>query len=142
MQDRVQVGNFSVTPAFRYEDIDYKRTNKLDVGGCASPPCRGKEHVDAFIPGISVGYDPIDDLSLFAGVHRGFAPPRVEDSIANDGGSIEVDPEESVNLEVGFRSEPLRGLYVDSTYFRNDFSNLIAVGSIAGGDNPLASLTR
>jgi Fe(3+) dicitrate transport protein len=138
VQDRIQFNKFSVTPAFRYEDIEYKRTNKLDAGGCDSPPCRGKEHLDEFIPGISVGYDPIDDLSLFAGVHRGFAPPRVEDSIANDGGSVEVDPEASVNLEVGFRSEPLRGLYVDSTYFRNDFSNLIAVGSIAGGDNPLA----
>jgi hypothetical protein len=31
-----------------------------------------------------------------------------------------------------------RGLNIDSTYFRNDFSNLIAQGSVAGGDNPLA----
>ena len=65
-------------------------------------------------------------------------PPRVEDSIANDGGSIEIDPEESVNLEVGMRSELFRGLNIDATYFRDDFSNLIAVGPIAGGDNPLA----
>jgi len=98
----------------------------------------GTEGLTAFIPGISVGYDPNNKISFFAGVHEGFAPPRVEDSIANDGGSIEVDPEESVNLEVGFRSELVRGLNIDSTYFRNDFSNLIAQGSVAGGDNPLA----
>jgi Fe(3+) dicitrate transport protein len=138
VQDRIEFGKFSVTPAFRYEDINYKRRNKIVAGGCAFPPCVGTENVYAFIPGISVGYDPNDWLSFFAGVHEGFAPPRAEDSIANDGGSIEIDSEESVNLEVGLRSEPVRGLNLDATYFRNDFSNLIAVGSIAGGDNPLA----
>jgi Fe(3+) dicitrate transport protein len=138
LQDRVQFGKFSVTPGFRYEDIDYERRNRLPVGGCLNPPCVGEENVYAFIPGVSVGYDPNDKISFFAGVHEGFAPPRVEDSIANDGGSIDVDAEQSVNLEVGFRSELVRGLNIDSTYFRNDFSNLIAQGSIAGGDNPLA----
>jgi Fe(3+) dicitrate transport protein len=138
VQDRVEFGKFSVTPAFRYEDIEYKRRNHLAVGGCLTPPCVGTENVYAFIPGISVGYDPNSKISFFAGVHEGFAPPRVEDSIANDGGSIDVNPEESVNLEVGLRSELWRGLNIDSTYFRNDFSNLIAQGSVAGGDNPLA----
>jgi Fe(3+) dicitrate transport protein len=141
VQDKIvfgQSGKYSVTPAFRYEDINYDRRNNLAVGGCLKPPCTGSENVYAFIPGISVGYDPNDRISFFAGVHEGFAPPRVEDSIANDGGSIDINPEESVNLEVGFRSELWRGLNIDSTYFRNDFSNLIATGSVAGGDNPLA----
>ncbi len=145
VQDRVEFSKFSVTPAFRYEDIHYKRRNKLAdmpappaVPVCPNPPCAGTENIYAFIPGISVGYDPSDRIRFFAGVHEGFAPPRVEDSIANSGGSIDISPEESVNLEVGFRSELWRGLNIDSTYFRNDFSNLIAVGSVAGGDNPLA----
>lgn len=138
VQDRVQFGKLSVTPAFRYENINYERRNNLAVGGCVKLPCVGRESVEAFIPGISLGYDPGNRFSFFAGVHQGFAPPRVEDSIANDGGSIDINPEESVNLEVGFRSEIVRGIKVDSTYFRNDFSNLVAVGSVAGGDNPLA----
>jgi Fe(3+) dicitrate transport protein len=138
VQDRVEFGRFSVTPAFRYEDIDYERRNNLATGGCVKVPCIGSETVEQFIPGISAAYTITDKINFFAGIHQGFAPPRVEDSIANDGGSIDVSPEESVNIEVGFRSELIRGLAVDSTYFRNDFSNLIAVGSIAGGDNPLA----
>jgi len=138
VQDRVEFGKFSVTPGFRYEDIDYERKNYLAAGGCLNPPCVGRESLNQFIPGISVGFDPGKNLSFFAGVHEGFAPPRVEDSIANDGGSIDIDPEESTNLEVGLRSELARGLNIDATYFRNDFSNLVAVGSVAGGDNPLA----
>jgi outer membrane receptor for Fe3+-dicitrate len=108
----VQIGKFSVTPAFRYEDIDYERRNNLAVGGCVRVPCVGMETVEAFIPGISVGFDPGKRISFFAGIHQGFAPPRVEDSIANDGGSIDINPEESVNLEVGFRSELVHGLAI------------------------------
>ncbi len=58
--------------------------------------------------------------------------------INNDGGSRELDPESSVNLEVGFKSEVVSGVVVDGTYFRNDFDSLIAVGSIAGGSTPIA----
>ncbi|MDX2307717.1 MAG: TonB-dependent receptor plug domain-containing protein [Hyphomicrobium sp.] len=130
-QNKLSFGAFSVTPAMRYEDIDYERRNNLNGAS-------GSSDVQAWIPGISVGFEPTRNFMLFAGVHEGFAPPRVEDSITNDGGSVDVDAESSINLEVGFKSNPIRGLTFDGTYFRNDFDNLIAVGSIAGGSVSLA----
>jgi Fe(3+) dicitrate transport protein len=142
---------FSITPIARFESIDNGRQNNIVTGGppqqqCASPPCFGSDEITEFIPGISVGYEVNERVRLFAGVHEGFAPPRVEDLIGNSGdsasgtgvGSVEVEPESSINLEVGFKSEVIPGLVMDGTYFRNDFSNLIAVGSIAGGGVPLA----
>ena len=137
--NRIDIGLFSVTPAVRYEDIHYERRNLLSgSGGCAVAPCEGESDVSEVIPGISVGFDPMKGLSFFAGIHEGFAPPRVEDSIANNGGSIEIDAEQSVNVEAGLRSELVRGLKLDATYFRNDFDNLVAAGSVAGGEQPLA----
>jgi len=138
VQDQVNIGPFSVTPIVRYESVEFDRSNKLAVGGCAAPPCEGSSRVSEIIPGVSIGYVPANGLSLFAGVHEGFAPPRVEDSIANSGGSIDVDAESSTNLEAGFRSELLKGVIIDATYFHNDFDNLVAVGSVAGGAQPLA----
>ncbi len=138
VQDQVNIGPFSVTPIVRYESVEFDRSNKLAVGGCAAPPCEGSSRVSEIIPGVSIGYVPANGLSLFAGVHEGFAPPRVEDSIANSGGSVDVDAESSTNLEAGFRSELLKGVIIDATYFRNDFDNLVAVGSVAGGAQPLA----
>jgi Fe(3+) dicitrate transport protein len=80
-----------------------------------------------------------DQLTLFAGAHRGFAPPRTEDLIDNaTGTSVDVDAEESTNLELGLRARPNDALTVDLTYFRNDFERLIAVGSIAGGSTPVS----
>lgn len=137
-QDRIAVGPFSITPIVRYENIEFDRRNNLAVGGCAIPPCQGSFNISEIIPGISVGIAPTKGFNLFVGVHEGFAPPRVEDSIANTGGSIEVDAESSTNLEAGFRSELRKGIIVDATYFRNDFDNLVAVGSVAGGGQPLA----
>jgi Fe(3+) dicitrate transport protein len=36
-----------------------------------------------------------ESLTLFASVHRGFAPPRVEDVIGNTGNVVDLDPEYS-----------------------------------------------
>ena len=130
-ENRLSFGAFSVTPAIRHEDIDYARFNKLNGA-------KGRDEVKEWIPGISVGFEPTKNFLLFAGVHEGFAPPRVEDLIDNTGGSVDVDAESSTNLEIGFKSQPMKGLTFDGTYFRNDFANLIAVGSIAGGGVNLA----
>jgi Fe(3+) dicitrate transport protein len=123
---------FSITPIARFESIDNGRTNNLTGAS-------GSDEIDKFIPGISVGYDINSKVKLFAGVHEGFAPPRVEDVIDNSGGSVDLDADSSINVEAGFKSEVVSGIVVDGTYFRNDFDNLIAVGSIAGGSTPIAS---
>ena len=133
-----EIDQFSITPIARFESIDNGRQNNLAIGGCAAPPCSGSFEINEFIPGLAVGYEINDRVKFFAGVHEGFAPPRVEDGIGNSGGSVDVDPESSVNLEVGIKSEAVSGLVIDGTYFRNDFSNLVAVGSIAGGNVNLA----
>ena len=131
MQNRMEIGKWNITPAVRWESIDYERRNNLNGA-------KGTNEVTELIPALSVGYKPFERLILFAGVHEGFAPPRVEDLITNTGGSVELDAEHSTNIEIGLRSDIYDGIKLDATYFHNDFDNLIAVGSVAGGDQPLA----
>jgi Fe(3+) dicitrate transport protein len=78
--------------------------------------------------------------TIFAGVHRGFSPPRAEDIIGNNGGVVELDPERSWNYEFGVRSNPVRGLRLEGTFFRLDYENQIVPASIAGGTG--AALTN
>jgi Fe(3+) dicitrate transport protein len=67
-------------------------------------------------------------------VHRGFAPPRVEDIINNNtGASIELDPELSWNWEAGIRGQVAPDSQLEAAYFRMDFSNQIVPASVAGG---------
>jgi Fe(3+) dicitrate transport protein len=124
VSNRFDIGQFSITPAVRYEHIENERTDRLTGAN-------GEATLHEWIPGIAVAYNPHEHLTVFAGVHEGFAPPRTEDLITNTGGSVEVDAEKSTNWELGFRAKPTTNLNVEATAFYNDFKNLIAVGSVA-----------
>jgi len=132
VQNRFDFGSFALIPALRYESIDFERRNRLGAGS------RGTETLQEWIPGIGATWDMSDSTTVYAGVHKGFAPPRVEDLIGANGGSVDVDAEESRNLEVGVRGQFSDHMTYQIAAFDNDFDNQIAVGSIASGSTPLA----
>ncbi len=131
LENRFKWSDFTLIPALRYERIDYFRRNRLTNR-------QGNEEASEAIPGLGINYAIAPALTLFAGVHEGFAPARAEDIIDNAGGSVDVDPEKSTNLELGLRGTLFRDVGFEAAYFRNDFDNQVAVGSIAGGSTPLA----
>lgn len=124
-------GDFTLTPSLRHERINFYRLNKLTDQSARS-------EMNDTVAGIGANYKFSDALTLFVGSHEGFAPPRVEDIINNSGGSVDVDAERSRNSEIGIRGKLANNFGYEATYFHNDFSNQIVVGSIAGGSTPLA----
>lgn len=124
VSNRFDIGNFSITPAVRYEHVENERKNRLNGA-------KGDATLHEWVPGISFAYTPNEQYTIFAGVHEGFAPPRTEDLISNTGGSVDVDPEKSTNYEAGFRAHPTKHFSFETTAFYNDFDNLVAVGSVA-----------
>ena len=126
VQNRFDFGRWTVTPGLRVEHIEYERIDNL-LG------TRGASDVDQFIPGLGATFEPVDGTVLFAGVHRGFAPPGVADIVTATGGSVDLDAELSWNYEVGVRSSPRDGVSIEATAFRMDFENQIVPASVAGG---------
>lgn len=138
VQNRFAGGKLAVTPALRVEHIRYERTNLANGS-------KGTKNLTELIPSLGSTYEIGTDTQVFAGVHRGFAPPRTEDIIGQSSGiggtittAVEVEAEDSRNYELGLRSRPAPWMSYEVTLFRNDFSRQIAVGSIAGGSTPLA----
>jgi Fe(3+) dicitrate transport protein len=124
---QLDFGRFAISPGLRIEQIDYARTNRLNGA-------RGKTDLSEVIPGIGATFELSETTSLFAGVHRGFAPPRVEDIINNTtGGAVDLDAERSVSWEAGVRSQLRPGLSIDAAAFLMDFENQIVPASVAGG---------
>lgn len=130
--NRFFLGAWSLTPGLRYEHINSSRTNRLPGG------LTGSDDLGKWIPSLGATWNPASTLTMFAGVHLGFAPPRTEDIIDGTGTSTEVEAEESTNWELGARYQPIPGSLLQATFFRNDFKRLIAVGSVAGGGTPLS----
>ncbi len=124
-QADVSLGRFTVTPGVRYEHIELRRSDY----GKTDPERRGvdlsvrENVVDVVIPGVGLLVDVTAALSLFGGVHRGFAPPDSRP---------ETNPEASLNMEAGLRYGTER-LAVQAVGFFNDYSNLLGSDLAASG---------
>ena len=130
VQHRFIFDDWAITPGVRIEHIKFERTNRLAADGTVT----GRTNLTQVVPGLGVSYSPFRSLTVFAGVHRGFAPPRTEDIINNNtGGVVDLDSELSWNYEVGVRSAPVDGVSLEATVFRLDYENQIVPASVAGG---------
>jgi Fe(3+) dicitrate transport protein len=121
---------FAVTPGLRVESYRQKRTifrwNNEDVN------TRARTSNTEFVPGIGATYVFHQGAILFGGVHRGFAPPRVQDAVSNEGEAVDLSAERSNNYEIGLRGR-LPRLSYEVAAFRYDFSNQLIQASQAGG---------
>ncbi|MCZ2078632.1 MAG: TonB-dependent receptor [Bryobacterales bacterium] len=123
------------TPGIRLEHYDYERhILRAVVGGAATNVNRrADDGVTEAIPGLAVAFQVAQRVSLFGGVHRGFAPPRVKDSITSAGQPLNLDAELSWNYEAGVRVQAHRVVRGELTYFRMDFENQIIPAAQSGG---------
>lgn len=132
VQNRFDLGNLALTPGLRIEHVRYKREDRRTG-------TTGDTDLTEVLPSFGAVWSVSDAVSIFAGVHEGFAPPRTEDVINGSGIAVDLDAEESWNSELGVRTRFGLGVAFSAAVFRNDFDRQISVGSIAGGGVPLAT---
>lgn len=131
-QDRISFGDWTFTPGVRFETIEFTRRDfsTSDPTRSAGPTRVRENGVDVWIPGLGVDYQINASDRVFAGVHRGFAPPGA-------GAAPETDPEKSTNYELGWRRN--RGpLSFEAIGFFNDYENLLGTETVAGGGGTAA----
>ena len=128
VQQRWQFGRLTITPGARIEHVRYQRTNRLAAGAPT-----GHTRLTAVIPGLGATWLPTDRATLFAGVHRGFSPPRTEDLLDNSGRTVDLEAESSWNYELGVRARFGQASSVETSLFAIDYSNQIIPASVAGG---------
>lgn len=133
LQSRIHVTDaFTVTPGIRFEHFDYER-DILRLSN-AEVNLTTTDRTSEIIPGIGLNHRLNANSSIFAGAHRGFAPPRIKDAISNSGTSEELDAELSWNYEIGYRGMPIQGWMLETTLFYMDFDNqVIPVSESSGG---------
>ncbi|MEI2613491.1 MAG: TonB-dependent receptor [Methylotenera sp.] len=126
-QNTFHVGDWSITPGLRYEDMKIK----TDVRRAGGQPVNKKvtNNQTELLPGLGVAWNGIDNTTLFAGVHKGFAPPRPDRDLdpakLNALGIDKTSPEKSTNWELGVRSKYFKGVSFESTLFHTKFDDVV-----------------
>lgn len=127
----------SLHGGLRFENFDYDRSiyrRKFQDLGVRDTSLVASNVVRELIPGVGFRIRPFNSLTIFGGIHKGFAPPRVKDAITATGQALDLEAERSLNYELGIRTELSSWIYLEATAFLMDFSNqLIPVSESAGG---------
>jgi Fe(3+) dicitrate transport protein len=122
---KIKYNDLTVTPGIRFETIDLLNKNfgTNDVTRTGANLVTNDNHVKVWLPGIGANYRFNNYVSLFGGVHKGFAPPT------NTPGT---DAENSTNYEIGTRYNYKKFSGELVVYF-NDYKNLLGSDLAASG---------
>ena len=132
--DRIEIGNWVLTPGIRYEDIDQKRIRwETRSGRTANPASRAASNIrdtrsnntQVWLPGMGATYALSETVSLVAGVHKGFTAPS---------NAPDVDEEEALNYELGFRFAN-GAIEAEAIYFLSDYDNLLGECTASSGSD-------
>lgn len=123
--------NLSVTPGIRFERFTYERA--INRVSNKDTSIIGEDKLSEIIPGVGLNYNFDRAITLFAGVHKGFAPPRIKDAIDNSGTSLKLEAERSWNFELGIRAKIFNSIKLEAAIYRLDFSNQVIPVSISSG---------
>jgi len=138
---------WSMNIGVRAESFDYERhirRGRFAINGVTQvrdTSLTSGSRTFALLPGIGINYSVGENLSVYGGVHRGFAPPRTKDAITSTGFAYDLDQETSTNYELGARWQAGR-LHLAPTAFLLDFQNQIIPTSQSSGNLNATGLTN
>lgn len=120
-------GDWAVTPGVRFERISYDKTfYSTEVGGAGFSDIDSslKHSKSLVLPGLGLAWNGLSSTTVFAGVHKGFAPPRPDRDV-NDSVIRATRPETSITSEFGVRTSALKSGSVEATLFNMSISDLV-----------------
>ncbi|MEO0606179.1 MAG: TonB-dependent receptor, partial [Myxococcota bacterium] len=114
-------GVWTLRPGIRLEAMRFVNTRLRNAEGDLPEPAVAIEDLIVPLPGVGGKVEIAKRLVLFAGVHRGFSPPRTRDTLDDDGNPVPLDAEVSVNSEVGLRLQGRSWIRAELAAFHLDF---------------------
>jgi Fe(3+) dicitrate transport protein len=122
--DRIEFGNWVLTPGIRFEDIEQQRT-RFNDGETRTFRDDRENNTQVVLPGLGALYKIDESFTLVAGAHKGFTAPS---------NSPDVKEEEAINYELGFRFANNK-LNAEAIYFLSDYDNLLGECTASSGSD-------
>ncbi len=137
-QNTFYVSDWAITPGLRIEDVKIKTdVRRADGEVQNNPESNLTNNQTEVLPGLGVAWNGIANTTVFAGVHKGFAPPRPDRDLSvpecngagNDTDNCAIvdktKPETSINWEIGVRSSYYKGISFESTLFHTKVEDIV-----------------
>lgn len=118
-------GIVTLTAGMRYENVELLNRNytKEDPRRTGKIRIEIPNHARALLPGLGFNIKALPILSIFGGIHKGFAPPSA---------TLYQKPESSVNVETGMRLTT-KTMKFEAIAFNNKYSNMLGSDLAAQG---------
>ncbi len=132
--DEMTLGDLTLTPGLRYEDIEQRRTRWETRDGLTTEPASRdasnfrdtrSNHSRVWIPGLGALYVLNDAIAVYGGIHKGFTAPS---------NAPDVSEEKSINYELGIRYSGT-ATYIDTALFFTDYDNLLGQCTSSSGSD-------
>lgn len=124
VHDEISVGNWTLSPGLRYEDIDQDRV-RYTGGAARNFRDSRKNSTQVWLPGLGVSYQLTANWNLLGGAHKGFTAPT---------NSPGVDEEVAINYELGARFQD-GSLSAEVIGFLSDYDNLLGQCTASSGSD-------
>lgn len=124
IHDNIQLGDWTLSPGLRYENIEQKRTRYTD-GALRTFRDARQNDTQVFLPGLGILYQVSDSLSVLGGAHKGFTAPS---------NSPNVNEETAINYELGFRYQN-DSLSTELIGFMSDYDNILGECTSSSGSD-------
>lgn len=122
VKDEIHIDDTTITAGLRHEYIDSKKITYGELTGIAEQEDSLEQSIT--LPGLGIYSQLNEHFGVLGGIHKGF-------TAATPGGSGDIQPEESINYEMGFRYFGLGQAEVIA--FLNDYSQFSGTCSFAQG---------
>ena len=127
LQYQQEIGHFVITPGVRFENINLREKNYggADTERTGANLKTTENKFNTIIPGISVLYQPTENVNIFGGLHKGFRPAGIK-----EGQKVET----SWNYELGGRYNDNK-IDAEVIGYINNYSNMLGADTNAIGGN-------
>lgn len=132
LQNKLHLSSqLSLSPGLRFEKFSFER--RINRISSTDTLLIGNDDLTEVIPALGFTFGLENNFTVFGGIHKGFAPPRIKDAIDNSGESLKLEAERSWNIELGIRTLFANAIKFEATVYRLDFSNQIIPVSLSSG---------
>ncbi|MBI5690922.1 MAG: TonB-dependent receptor [Verrucomicrobia bacterium] len=147
VENLFRLGNLSLTPGFRLENVRQEVRELVNVARAAAglPPAARDTSDTVPLLGLAAAWDLPAKAQFYANVSQSFRPVVFTQAVPNGATQVvnaDLAEGRALQFEVGYRAQLGAGLVVDASAFQLEFDDQVGTLALPGGRSTVANVGR